>query len=117
MPLLELHGVESFYGSVQALKGVSLRVEEGEIATLLGANGAGKTTTLRTISGLMHPAAGRILFAGREIHRRKAEEVVRLGIAHVPEGRHIFPGLTVTENIMLGTSSRGRLRAAALRAE
>ncbi len=117
MPLLELHQVQSHYGAVQALKGVSLRVEEGEIATLLGANGAGKTTTLRTISGLMHPSAGGITFAGREIHRLRAEQVVRLGIAHVPEGRHVFPGLTVTENIMLGASSRGRLRRATLFAE
>jgi branched-chain amino acid transport system ATP-binding protein len=117
MPLLELREVESAYGSVQALKGISLRVEEGEIATLLGANGAGKTTTLRTISGLMHPTAGRIDFAGREIHRMRAEDVVRLGIAHVPEGRHVFPGLTVTENIMLGASNRGRLPRARLMAE
>ncbi len=117
MPLLELRKVESHYGAVQALKGVSLRVEEGEIATLLGANGAGKTTTLRTISGLMHPSAGSIAFMGREIHRLRAEEIVRLGIAHVPEGRHVFPGLTVTENIMLGASNRGRLPRATLMAE
>jgi branched-chain amino acid transport system ATP-binding protein len=117
MPLLELHDVESFYGSVQALKGVSLRVEEGEIATLLGANGAGKTTTLRTISGLMHPTAGRITFTGREIQRMRAEDVVRLGISHVPEGRHVFPGLTVTENIMLGSANRGRIPRDTLMAE
>ena len=117
MPLLELREVQSHYGAVQALKGVSLRVEEGEIATLLGANGAGKTTTLRTISGLMHPSAGSIAFMGREIHRLRAEEIVRLGIAHVPEGRHVFPGLTVTENIMLGASNRGRLPRATLMAE
>jgi branched-chain amino acid transport system ATP-binding protein len=118
MPLLELDRVEAAYGNVQALKGVSLRVEEGEIATLLGANGAGKSTTLRTISGLMHPTAGRILLAGREIQRLRAEEVVRLGIAQVPEGRHVFPGLTVTENILLGASNRrGRQRRAALMVE
>ncbi len=117
MPLLELREVQSHYGAVQALKGVSLRVEEGEIVTLLGANGAGKTTTLRTISGLMHPTAGQITFKGREIHRMRAEDVVRLGIAHVPEGRHVFPGLTVTENILLGGSNRGRVPRATLTAE
>jgi branched-chain amino acid transport system ATP-binding protein len=117
MPLLELRDVQSHYGAVQALKGVSLRVEEGEVVTLLGANGAGKTTTLRTISGLMHPTAGSITFTGREIHRMRAEDVVRLGIAHVPEGRHVFPGLTVTENIMLGASNRARVSRARLMVE
>src|SRR6266516_3154474 len=109
MPLLEVRNIQSFYGSVQALKGVSLRVEQGEIVTLLGANGAGKSTTLRTISGLVPPASGEILFNDQAIHRIAAEAIVRLGIAHVPEGRRIFPGLTVTENIMIGTSNRGRL--------
>jgi len=117
MPLLELRGVESFYGSVQALRGVSLRVEQGEIVTLLGANGAGKSTTLRTISGLLRPAKGEILLGGEPIHRMAPEAIVRLGIAHVPEGRRIFPGLTVTENIMLGASNRGRLKRAQLMAE
>src|SRR5437867_4700549 len=109
MPLLELRNIQSFYGSVQALKGVSLRVEQGEIVTLLGANGAGKSTTLRTISGLVPPASGEVVFEGHPIHRTSAEAIVRLGVAHVPEGRRIFPGLTVTENIMIGTSNRGRL--------
>ena len=115
MPLLELRDVASFYGSVQALKGISLRVEPGEIVTLLGANGAGKSTTLRTISGLMRPASGEIFFDGQSISRLGAEAIVRLGISHVPEGRRIFPGLTVTENIMLGASSRGRVSRAQLR--
>jgi branched-chain amino acid transport system ATP-binding protein len=106
MPLLEMRGVASFYGNVQALKGVSLRVEKGEIVTLLGANGAGKSTTLRAISGLVSAAQGEIEFEGRPIHDRAPEAIVRLGIAHVPEGRRIFPGLTVTENIMLGASNR-----------
>jgi branched-chain amino acid transport system ATP-binding protein len=106
MPLLELRGIESYYGSVQALKGLSLHVDQGEIVALLGANGAGKSTTLRTISGLVHLAQGEILFADRPIHRVKPEAIVRLGIAHVPEGRRIFPGLTVTENMMLGASGR-----------
>ena len=117
MPLLELREVTSFYGSVQALKGISLRVEPGEIVTLLGANGAGKSTTLRSISGLMRPASGDIFFDGQSISRLGAEAIVRLGISHVPEGRRIFPGLTVTENIMLGASSRARVSKAQLRSE
>ena len=117
MPLLELRDVTSFYGSVQALKGISLRVEPGEIVTLLGANGAGKSTTLRSISGLMRPASGEIFFDGQSISRLGAEAIVRLGISHVPEGRRIFPGLTVTENIMLGASSRARVSKAQLRSE
>ena len=109
MPLLELKNVASYYGSVQALKSVSLRVEQGEVVTLLGANGAGKSTTLRTISGLLRPASGEVWFEGQPIHAMAPEKIVRLGISHVPEGRRIFPGLTVRENIMLGTSNRGRL--------
>jgi branched-chain amino acid transport system ATP-binding protein len=109
MPLLELKNVASYYGSVQALTRVSLRVEQGEVVTLLGANGAGKSTTLRTISGLLRPASGEVWFEGQPIHGMSAEKIVRLGISHVPEGRRIFPGLTVRENIMLGTSNRGRL--------
>ena len=109
MPLLELKNVASYYGSVQALRRVSLRVEQGEVVTLLGANGAGKSTTLRTISGLLRPANGEVWFEGQPIHGMSAEKIVRLGISHVPEGRRIFPGLTVRENIMLGTSNRGRL--------
>ena len=117
MPLLELRDVASFYGSVQALKGISLRVEPSEIVTLLGANGAGKSTTLRSISGLMRPASGEIFFDGQPIGRLGAEAIVRLGISHVPEGRRIFPGLTVTENMMLGASSRARLTKAQMRAD
>jgi len=109
MPLLELKNVASYYGSVQALRRVSLRVEQGEVVTLLGANGAGKSTTLRTISGLLRPASGEVWFEGQPIHGMSTEKIVRLGISHVPEGRRIFPGLTVRENIMLGTSNRGRL--------
>ncbi len=108
-PLLELKNVASYYGSVQALKSVSLRVEQGEVVTLLGANGAGKSTTLRTISGLLRPASGEVWFDGQPIHNMAPEKIVRLGISHVPEGRRIFPGLTVRENIMLGTSNRGSL--------
>jgi branched-chain amino acid transport system ATP-binding protein len=109
MPLLELKNVASYYGSVQALKDVSLRVEQGEVVTLLGANGAGKSSTLRTISGLLRPARGEVWFDGQPIHQMAPEKIVRLGISHVPEGRRIFPGLTVRENIMLGSSNRSGL--------
>ncbi|MBK4735142.1 ABC transporter ATP-binding protein [Noviherbaspirillum pedocola] len=114
MRLLELQSVSSFYGNVQALRQVSLHVDEGEVVTLLGANGAGKSTTLRTISGLVSPAEGTILLGGEPIQRLSPEAIVRRGIAHVPEGRRIFPGLTVTENIQLGASNRGRLSKAEL---
>jgi branched-chain amino acid transport system ATP-binding protein len=106
MPLLELHDLSAAYGAVEALKGLSLQVGEGEIVALLGSNGAGKSTTLRTISGLMKPKAGRVLFDGQDIGGMHPESVVRLGVAHVPEGRRVFPGLTVKENIMLGASNR-----------
>ena len=117
MPLLELRNVTSFYGNVQALRGISLSVEKGEVVTLLGANGAGKSTTLRTISGLIQATEGEVLFEGQAVQRLSPEAIVRLGIAHVPEGRRIFPGLTVTENIMLGASSRKRVSGAEMRAD
>lgn len=117
MPLLELRSVSSFYGNVQALKGLSLQVEQGEVVTLLGANGAGKSTTLRSISGLIPAASGEILFMGQPIHRLGPEAIVRMGISHVPEGRRIFPGLTVTENIMLGAANRGRLSKVKMQAD
>ena len=117
MALLELRDVHSAYGNVQALKGISLHVEAGEIVTLLGANGAGKSTTLRTISGLMPDTSGDILFDGKSIRQTSPEGIVRLGIAHVPEGRRIFPGLTVRENLMVGTSARGRLTKAQMEDE
>ncbi len=109
MPLLELKNISSAYGSVEALRGVSLHVEKGEVVTLLGANGAGKTTTLRTISGLITPTTGEIWFEGQRIDTLAPEQIVRMGISHVPEGRRIFPGLTVKENIMLGSTARGSL--------
>jgi branched-chain amino acid transport system ATP-binding protein len=114
MPLLELRNISSSYGSVEALRGVSLHVEKGEIVTLLGANGAGKSTTLRTISGLIKPTTGEIWFEGQRIDMISPEQIVRMGISHVPEGRRIFPGLTVKENIMLGSTSRGRLSRQAM---
>ncbi|HYL19733.1 MAG TPA: ATP-binding cassette domain-containing protein, partial [Burkholderiales bacterium] len=93
MPLLELKNVSSAYGSVEALRGVSLHVEQGEIVTLLGANGAGKSTTLRTISSLIKPTSGEVWFEGKRIDTLSPEQIVRMGISHVPEGRRIFPGL------------------------
>jgi branched-chain amino acid transport system ATP-binding protein len=103
--LLEIEDLAANYGRVQALKGLSLSVNEGEIVTLLGANGAGKSTVLRTISGLMKPQSGEIRMAGRPIGGVKPGRVAALGIAHVPERRRIFPGLTVRENILLGGSN------------
>jgi branched-chain amino acid transport system ATP-binding protein len=109
--LLELREVEARYGPVQALHGVSLAVEEGEIAAVLGANGAGKTTTLRAVSGTVR-RSGEIRFAGKSIARRGPESTARLGIAHVPEGRGVFPELTVRENLRLGAYiRRGRVDA------
>ena len=106
MPLLEISDLIVRYGEIEALRGVSISVDEGQVVTLLGANGAGKSTTLRAISGLAKPAAGEILFDGKSIAGLGPEAIVRLGISHVPEGRRIFPGLTVKENIMLGASNR-----------
>jgi branched-chain amino acid transport system ATP-binding protein len=100
--VLELDGLDVAYGSVRALRGVSVRVEAGELVTLIGANGAGKTTTIRSISGLLRPAAGSIRFEGTPIHTLAPEAIVGLGIVQVPEGRRIFPELTVEENLRVG---------------
>jgi branched-chain amino acid transport system ATP-binding protein len=115
--MLELNNVVAAYGKVQALRGLSLRVEEQEIVALLGANGAGKSTTLRTISGLIAPQSGTLHFAGREITALAPGKIVRLGISHVPEGRRVFPGLTVRENILLGASNRTRAPRAELESD
>ena len=104
--LLELENVVARYGSVEALHGISLTVAEGEIVSLLGANGAGKSTTLKAISRILPPAGGSIRFAGRSLEGLEPEDVVALGIAHVPEGRRIFPGLTVVDNLRLGATPR-----------
>jgi branched-chain amino acid transport system ATP-binding protein len=107
MPLLEIRDLVVRYGEIEALRGISLTVDAGQVVTLLGANGAGKSTTLRAISGLAKPAAGGdILFDGKSIAGLGPEAIVRLGISHVPEGRRVFPGLSVKENIMLGASNR-----------
>ncbi len=117
MKLLELRGVEAGYGGNPVLKQLTLDVEEGEIVALLGSNGAGKSTTLRAISGLVPQVTGEIVLAGRALRGLGAEAIVRLGIAHVPEGRRVFPGLTVRENILLGASNRRGMRRRALEAE
>ncbi|MGB9905330.1 MAG: ATP-binding cassette domain-containing protein, partial [Desulfotomaculales bacterium] len=100
--MLEVNGVRSFYGKVQALWEVSLRVEEGEIVALVGANGAGKTTLLHTISGLLPPAAGSVIFSGRRIDGLAPHLIVELGISYVPQGGRLFPDMTVRENLELG---------------
>ena len=106
MPLLEVADIRTHYGSIEALKGVSLVVEEGEVVTLIGSNGAGKSTTLRSISGLTPASSGRITFAGQDITRVPAHEIVSYGIALSPEGRHCFPRMTVRENLDLGAHHR-----------
>lgn len=100
--ILELTNVHSYYGHIHALQGVSLHVNEGEIVTLIGSNGAGKSTTLRTISGILHPRAGSILLDGHDITKMEAHKIVSMGVGHVPEGRGIFPKLTVQENLDMG---------------
>ena len=105
-PMLELQDVHTYYGNIHALKGISLTVNQGEIVTLIGSNGAGKSTTLRTISGLNSPRAGQILFNGARIDRLPAHEIVRQGILQSPEGRRIFPRLTVLENLEMGAFTR-----------
>ena len=110
-PILELTNCHVRYGVVPALRGVSLTVRAGEMVALLGANGAGKTTTLRTISGLVHPHAGEIAMAGERIDRLSPPQVVRHGIAHLPEGRDLFPGLSVKENLRYGYWPRRRDRS------
>jgi branched-chain amino acid transport system ATP-binding protein len=104
--LLELHAVDAFYGRVQALHGVTLEVDKGEIVALIGSNGAGKTTTLRTISGLMHPAKGQVLFDGKDITNVAASKIVELGICQSPEGRRLFPRMSVQDNLLMGAYTR-----------
>ena len=104
--MLELKSIESYYGKIQALKGITLEVPEGGIVAILGANGAGKSTTLKTISGLIQPLRGQILFQGQSIHKKEPHQIVRLGICQVPEGREIFMGLTVQENLKMGAFTR-----------
>jgi branched-chain amino acid transport system ATP-binding protein len=105
-PLLELEDVQVFYGAIHALKGVSLRVDPGQIVTLIGANGAGKSTTLRTISGLLRARTGSVRFEGKNIARASSQRIVRLGIAQAPEGRQLFSRMTVLENLEMGAFQR-----------
>jgi branched-chain amino acid transport system ATP-binding protein len=106
MALLELHDVHTFYGNIEALKGISLEVEDGEIVTLIGSNGAGKSTTLRSISGLTPPREGSIRLQGRELGETPPQDIVRLGVSQAPEGRHCFPRMSVRENLDLGAYLR-----------
>ena len=105
-PILQLDDIHTYYGSIHALKGISLEVREGEIVTLIGANGAGKSTTLRSINGLNHPRKGSIRFQGRDITSEAPHEIVKNGIAQSPEGRRLFPRMTVLENLEMGAFQR-----------
>ena len=106
--ILELEDVHTYYGSIEALKGITIDVRQGEIVTLIGANGAGKSTTLRSINGLNRPRRGTIRFQGQEITNRPAHEIVKLGIAQSPEGRRLFPRMSVLENLQMGAFQRAR---------
>ena len=108
MAFLELDDVHVYYGNIEAVKGISLNVEDGEIVTLIGGNGAGKTTTLKTISGVRRPAKGTITFAGERIDTLAPHEIVERGISQSPEGRRIFPQMSVKENLEMGAYARGR---------
>jgi branched-chain amino acid transport system ATP-binding protein len=105
-PILKVDDIHTFYGTIEALKGVSLEVGEGEIVTLIGSNGAGKTTTLRSINGLNHPRQGRIVFRGDDVTKTPPHEIVRRGISQSPEGRKLFPRMSVTENLEMGAFQR-----------
>jgi branched-chain amino acid transport system ATP-binding protein len=106
-PLLVVNNIETSYGPIMAIRGVSFTVPAGAIVAILGANGAGKTTILKTVSGVMNPQKGKVIFDGREIQRMDPDKVVRLGLSHVPEGREVFPFLTVRENLRMGAYTRG----------
>ena len=105
--MLRVDGIHVYYGAIHALKGLSFEVEQGELVTLLGANGAGKTTTLKTLSGLLRPARGTVELEGQALDKIEAHEIVRRGVAHVPEGRKVFPRFTVLENLKVGAYARG----------
>lgn len=104
--MLEIKDLHTYYGNIHALKGISLQVEQGEVVTLIGSNGAGKTTTLRTIQGLIRPREGKIMFEGSPLNSLSTQAIVRLGISQSPEGRLIFPRMTVEENLEMGAFSR-----------
>jgi branched-chain amino acid transport system ATP-binding protein len=104
--MLKVDNINTYYGNIQALKGVSLEVEEGEIVTLIGANGAGKTTTLMSLCGIVPPRSGEILFQGKPVHGLSGDKIVQMGIIQVPEGRRIFPNMSVMENLEMGAYLR-----------
>ena len=108
--LLEVEDLRVAYGKIEAVKGISFKVEAGQVVTLIGTNGAGKTTTLRTLSGLLKPVGGQIIFDGKPLNKVPAHKIVALGLAHSPEGRHIFPRMTIEENLRLGAFLRKRQR-------
>jgi branched-chain amino acid transport system ATP-binding protein len=109
--MLELRNIHAYYGNIHALKGLTLQVDEGEIVTLIGANGAGKSTTIRTITGLLHPRQGQIMLQGERVDRLLPHQIVQRGVAQAPEGRRIFPRLTVRENLEMGAYTRTDLSA------
>src|SRR5207237_4695593 len=106
VPLLQVDGVRTYYGNIEALKGISLTVEQGEIVTLIGSNGAGKTTTLRTIAGVLRPRQGSVRMAERDLTKVPANQIVRMGISHSPDGRRIFARMTVTQNLEVEAYAR-----------
>ena len=106
MAMLEIKDLEVYYGMIQAVKGISLEVNQGEVIALIGANGAGKTTTLHTITGLLSPKKGSVIFEGKDITKIPAHKIVSMGMAHVPEGRRVFANLTVYQNLKLGAYTR-----------
>src|SRR5882757_6250770 len=105
-PILKVSNIETYYGPIAAIRGVSFDVPKGGIITILGANGAGKSTVLKTVCGVMDPQKGSVAFEGREIQRMDPDKVMRLGVSHVPEGREVFPFLTVRENLRMGAYTR-----------
>lgn len=106
MAMLEVKDIQVYYGMIQAIKGISFEVNEGEVIALIGANGAGKTTTLHTVSGLISPKSGSVIFEGKDISKVPAHKIVSMGMAHVPEGRRVFAELSVKQNLMLGAYTR-----------
>lgn len=104
--MLKLKNINTYYGNIQALRNINIEIAKGEIITLIGANGAGKTTTLMTISGVVPPRSGEVLYDGQPIHKKSPDKIVKMGISHVPEGRLIFPDLTITENLDMGAFLR-----------
>src|SRR5690348_8434230 len=106
MAILEVNDIHTYYGNIHALKGITISVEPGQIVTLIGSNGAGKSTTLKTVSGLLKPEKGHVVFEGKRIDRTSADEIVKLGIAQSPEGRRIFNRMTVRENLEMGAFAR-----------